>query len=361
MNSYNTLLFPDTDIFSEKHYPLMLFFSPLHFLQLIEPGAGGNSDVSYESDLFVQHGLCQAHTPAPLGENRQQFLRLIDNIRERKEYYVSQLRAMSIGSKTQNGIVSSLLREYGVAHQSETNLELWQARLVLAIAEMLDAEEDALREQLSEQLAFFNKEEIAAFRSLQEAKGTNEEDFFNKLENIKVQLENPRLSDTIKRFEAWLRLLKNRPLPSVKVWLASTRDSADQIFKRYESTSDTSAIPLLKLAFPAYIDASAKYVVQQIEEFHQATTSIHQGLVADFERIVKTAPYARELLPYDTDWAEKWEGMLDQYFPASRGGRNHITFYLLPDQPLARVISLPESIGTSHDQAAHGLLGIRSS
>lgn len=369
MNSYDTLLFPESDIFREKRYPLLLFFTPLHFLQYVEHGTGSN----HESDLFLQRGLCQAHIPAPIGENNQQFLRLIDDIRNRKEYYVAQLRAMTVDSKTdpkgtktvdqKHGIVSSLLQEYGVTNQAiETNLELWQARLVLAIAEMLDSAEDELLEQFSEQLDFFNEEEIAVFHSLQDANGTNGEDLINKLELIKLQLERSRLSDTIKRFKAWLRLLKEQPLPSVKVWLASTRDSADQIFKRYKSITNSSAIPLLKLAFPAHIYASGKYIVQQIEEFQQATTSIHQGLVADFEQIVKTVPYERDslesLLPYGTDWAEQWEGMLDEYFPASRDGRNDITFYLLPDQPLARVLSLSESAGASHDQVAHGLLGV---
>jgi hypothetical protein len=156
--------------------------------------------------------------------------------------------------------------------------------------------------------------------------------------------------------------MKNQPLPPVKIWLASSRAGAEQVFNRYESLRKTGAIPLLKLAFPAYIDASVKYVVQQIEEFQQATTAIHQGLVADFERVAKTVPYVHDshesLLPYGTDWAGEWEGMLDVYFPASKDGRKYITFYLLPDQPLARILSLPESGGASDQQAAHGLLGI---
>ena len=372
MNSYATLLFPDTDIFSENTYPLLLFFTPLHFLQLVEPGAEAKSGVDNETNLFLQRGLMEAHNPAPLGADRQQFLRLIDDIPKRKEQYVAHLGVMVAGSKTappdagasheKHGIVSSLLREYGILQQGpETNLELWQARLVLAIAEMLVSEENALREELSEQLAFFSEEEITALRSLQ-AQGINEDDFFNDLQSIRAQLEKPRLSDTLKRFEAWLRLMKNQPLPPVKVWLASSRASAEQIFNRYELTRKTGAIPLLKLAVPAFIDASVKYVVQQIEEFQQATTAIHQGLVADFERVAKTVPYVHDshesLLPYGTDWAGKWEEMLDVYFPASKDGRQYITFYLLPDQPIARILSLPESVGASHQHAAHGLLGI---
>ncbi len=373
MNSYATLLFPDTEIFSENRYPLLLFFTPLHFLQLVEPQAGAKSDDDNETDLFLQRGLIKAHNPAPLGADRQQFLRLMGDITERKEHYVAHLGGMTTGAKTapadagttdqKHGIVSSLLREYGILqHGPEPNLELWQARLVLAIAEMLVSEEDDLRGELSEQLAFFNEEEIAALRSLQAAKGINEDDVFNELESIRAQLEKPRLSDTLKRFEAWLRLMKNQPLPPVNVWLASSRASAEQVFSRYESIRKAGAIPLQKLAFPATIDASVQYVVQQIEEFQQATTAIHQGLVADFERVAKTVPYLHNshesLLPYGTDWAGQWESMLDVYFPATKDGRKYITFYLLPDQPLARILSLPESVGASHQQAAHGLLGI---
>jgi len=373
MNSYATLLFPDTEIFSENIYPLLLFFTPLHFLQLVEPRAGAKSNDTNETDLFQQRGLIEAHNPAPLGADRQHFLRLIDDMTKRKEPYVAQLGGVTTGSMTapadggtasrKHGIVSSLLREYGILQQDrEPNLELWQARLVLAIAEMLVSEEDALREELSERLAFFNEEEIAALPSLQAEKEINEDDFFRELESIKAQLEKPRLSDTLKRFEAWLRLMKNQPLPPVKVWLASSRASAEQVFNRYELIRKTGAIPLQKLALPAYIDASVKYVVQQIEEFQEATTAIHQGLVADFERVARTVPYLHDshesLLPYGIDWAEKWESMLDVYFPASKDGRKYITFYLLPDQPLARILSLPESVGASHQQAAHGLLGI---
>jgi hypothetical protein len=373
MNWYDTIFFPDTDIFNEKRYPLLLFFTPLYFLRLAEPKAGDNSTVNDESDLFLQNGLCQAHTPAPLGENLQGFLRLTDDIRRRKEHYVAKLKTMTPVSKAastdtrtadqHHGIITSLLQEYGITYgNTKADLELWQARLVLAIAEMLNADEDALREQLTEQLALYTEEEIAAFRFLQQAQGTQEEDLIDNLDNIEAQLQKPRPSDTVKRFEAWLRLLKNQPLPPVKVWVASTRDSAEQIFNRYEAISGASAMPVLKLALPAYIDASPKYVVQQIEEFQQATTAIHQGLTADFERIVRTVPYRRDahasLLPYGTDWADQWEGMLDGYFPAARTGRMAVTFYLLPEQPLAQMLSLPEPAGAAPDHAAHGLLGV---
>ncbi len=367
MNIFETLYFPKTDIFNEKTYPLMLFFTPLHFLQVVEHGTG--SVTNSEAELFLKRGLCQAHVPAPLGDNREHFLRLIRDISERKEHLVAQLSGLSTDPSPaqaarepldfKHRIISSLLQEYGMEHvTTTTDLQLWQARLVLAIAEILDSNEEDLREQLF----FFNEDEIATYRSLQGETGPNEEDLFSESENIKALLAKSRLGNITKRFNAWLRLLQNQPIPPVKVWLASTRASADQIFNRYESTSKAHAVPLLKLAFPAQIAASGKYVLEEIEKFHKSTIHIHRGLVADFERTVRTVPYVRDmeesLLPYGTDWAEQWENALDDLFPASNYGRNDITFYLLPDEPIDRLLSLPESPRISHRDAAHGLLAI---
>jgi hypothetical protein len=370
MNSFDTLFFPETAVFNETRYPLLLFFAPLHFLQLVEPGQAPVIDS--EADLFMKHGLCRPHVPAPLGENREQFVRLIGDIGERKEHLVAQLIGMTTDSDPvpagikpldgKHNIVSSLLLKYDMKHVSTggAGLQLWQARLVLAIAEILDSREEALREQFS----FFNEDEIAAFRALQGQSDQDEEDLFSESENIKALLEKSRSGNIKKRFNAWLRLLQNQAIPPVNVWLASTRASAEQIFNRYESTGKAHAVPLLKLALPAQIAASGQYVLEEIEKFHKTTMHIHRGLVADFERTVRTVPYVdkdESLLPYGTDWAEQWESALDDFFPASSYGRNDCTFYLLPDQPIARLLSLSESPGVSTGDTAHGLLAVLGS
>jgi hypothetical protein len=367
MNSFDTLFFPETAICSEKRYPLLVFFTPLHFVQIVETGPGPLPDS--EAELFLKRGLCQAHTPAPLGSNRGPFLRLIQGIGEQKESLISQFTQLTTASRsaltgnepqdTRQSIVTSLLRQYGVEHATtEKELQLWQARLVLAMAEILDSHEDALRERLFA----FSEEEIAAFRALQGETDPNEEDPFSELASIMGQLENTHAAGTAKRFAAWLRLLQNQPVPPVKVWLASTREAATQIFDKYRSVSNVHAVPLYKLALPAQIAASGKYALERIEEFQQATIPIHQGIAADFQRIGGTIPYLRDvhasLLPYGTDWAEQWQGALDVFFPAANDGRQDVTFYLLPDQPLERLLSLPKTAHAAQGESAHGLLAL---
>jgi hypothetical protein len=241
---------------------------------------------------------------------------------------------------------------------TESALQLWQARLVLAIAEILDSHEDVLRERLFA----FSEDEIAAFRSLEGEADPDEVDPFSELATIMGQLENSHAAATAKRFAAWLRLLQNQSVPPVKVWLASTRDGATQIFDKYRSVSNVHAVPLYKLALPAQIAASGKYALERIEQFQQATILIHQGIAADFQRITATIPYVGDvhasLLPYGTDWAEQWQRALDDFFPAVNDGRQDVTFYLLPDQPLDRLLSLPKTANAAHGESAHGLLAL---
>jgi len=119
MDSFDTFLYPETNIFHEECYPLLLFFPPLHYLQLVEAGLDSTTDD--EAAHFLKSGLCRAHIPAPLGDNREPFLRLIGDIKARSEDYVAQLRTLSInyapaaaGSDAANikyTIISSLLKK----------------------------------------------------------------------------------------------------------------------------------------------------------------------------------------------------------------------------------------------------------
>ncbi len=369
MDSFDSFLFPDTNIFHEECYPLLLFFTPLHFLQLVEPGPDSNTDD--EAAFFLKSGLCRAHIPAPLGDNREPFLRLIGDIKKKREEYVAQLRTLTkdaapalAGSEAANlkhTIISSLLKKHGVKHTNrETELDLWQARLVLAIAEIQDKSKDDLHDELS----FFTEDEIAMLHTLQEENASAEDDPLSELDSIRAQQEQPHAGNIVKRFEAWLSLLKNKPAPRVKIWLTTTRVSADQIFARYESANKGRAVPVLKLALPAQIMASGKYVIKQIEAFQQATKHIRQGLMTDFQRIVTTAyvPDVREsLLPYGTDWAEQWQVLLEDYFPAAKDGRSDVTFYLLPNQTIAKLLSLPTPDDGKLHHDTHGLLALRGS
>ncbi len=374
MNSFDTLIFPDTNILQEEYFPLLLFCSPLHFLQPVEPDPDKKTDA--ENDHFYRHGLWRAHVPAPLGNNRSHFLHLIDDIRKRKEYYLDQLSvltthlksasASTAHQKEQQELVASLLVEHGVPEKDiKGQLQLWQSRLILSIAEIQSDEEDALKEEI----AYFDDKEIAALRSLKNKDDSDVEALLKEIDGVKKQGTRFRTDNIINCFDAWLYLMHQKPLPAVKLWLATTRTAAEQILVRYEAASGRHAVPVFKLALPATISASSKYVVEQIEAFHRATTFIHRGLVTDFVRLTTTIPYEADspddLLPYGTDWADQWETILYDAFPAAQEGRTAITFYLLPGHPVGELFVSPDGIEKANlkrtDKAAHGLLGVLGS
>ena len=369
MNSFDTLIFPDTDILKEEYYPLLLLCSPLHFLQLVETTPGTKAD--QEVEHYSSHGLLRAHTPAPLGDNRQAYLDLIDDIRDNKYSYVNELKTLTTQSGpaargvTPNSdmydFICSLLKKYGIALKDiDSQLELWQSRLVLSLAEMLTKETDELEEDIS----YFDEEEMSALRLLTKADGANQGDISNEVRNFKNQTKKTQSGFIKKRFDAWLYLMQQQPLPQVKLWLASTRIAGDQLLQRYESATGKHAVPVQKIALPAHISASDKYVVKQVEAFQGATKLIHRGLTADFERITTTVPYVdspESLLPYGTDWADQWETMLYDYFPAGENGRQNITMYLLPNQQIqqfAGPFPTTEEDAVTSLQRAHDLLGI---
>ncbi len=159
MNSLNTLYFPGTDIYSIRQYPIFLLFQKIHLINPVEAKIADSNDES--TDSFIKSGFCQVHTPCPLGENRNRFLHLVDDIRNRKDDYAAQLSSLVLAGKTgpsavdedSEGAILNFLRtpinQQAKLVQVEKEEKLWQARLVLSIGEILDREEEEIARNLA--------------------------------------------------------------------------------------------------------------------------------------------------------------------------------------------------------------------
>jgi hypothetical protein len=365
MISFKTLLFPDTDICKDRLYPLLLFFSPLHFLQPVEPDPANSQKA--ESDIFMEQGLCQGHTPVPLEKNRERFLHLIKDIQERKDDYGAQLASLTMAAMStppsakrgdsKHEIISSLLSGHSLSISSSTEeIKLCQARLVLAIAEILEKDEDDLQQNLD----MLDGQEMEMFLSLQDDAG-DKDDPFAELEQIKARMETRRPQAEKNRFRAWTQLISRYQLPEDLFWLASSQDSADQIINKFEKKTSGIAIPVLSLPFPARINVSTGYLIKQIKDFHQDAEQIRLAIKNDLENLAQVEDYdpgsAEMLLPGTTDWVEKWEIILEDHFPASNHGRSQVTIYILPDSPIPDLLSL-QLKKTAVNPLRHGLLGV---
>jgi len=369
MNSLKTFIFPDTDIFRETRYPLLLLCAPLVYLQPVEADPD-RSDVADEPDLFTERGLCQAHSPAPLGVDRERFQRLIKDIRERRDDYAAQLSALTVAAlsappterneESRHQIVSSLLSRHRVADgkTAETaELERWQARLVLTIGEMLEKEEEALRADLE----LLNQLELDMLRSLQGEDGPEEDNPVAELEKIRTRLATPRHGALIARFKAWLKLMRAAETPQTDLWLASSRDAADHVFEALDRDGSVGPVPVLTVELPKWIAASPRYVIEQIEQFHHQAAEVLTAITADLasirERDYPAVARPEDLLPTASGTIERWSSLLDQHFPASSHGRSSLTLYLLPGRTVPELLSLATASPDEHSPR-HGLLAV---
>jgi len=194
MKTLETFYFPDTAILTERQFPLFLLFGKIHILAPVEDHFPSTTK---KLDTFMDSRFCQVHTPHPLGEDRQRFLYLINDIQNRKDDYAAQLSNITLASMSdQKGtgdeakyqIVSSLLGRHSADKKDRNEQQmdlLWQARLVLKIGEMLDQEE----EEVARSLVHLDESEADLFERL---KGENAEDddiaeLYSDLDRINVE------------------------------------------------------------------------------------------------------------------------------------------------------------------------------
>ena len=363
---YPSLVFPDTDIFGYRQFPLLLFSCPLYYLQPVEPDPDGAPPDEHET--IIDSGLCHPHTPAPLDDDRDRFNRLIRDIRERKDDYAAQLSALTMAALSETKekstgeeryqIISSLIGSNvtaGAAARDE-QLDLWQARLVLAIAEILKQE----KEDLLQEMQLLDAQEIEMLRSLQGETSSEDEDPFAELQRIKASLDDSRPREVKMRFQSWLRLMKRAPLPDIKLWLASSPEAADELFNEFDKRNNGIPLPILELTIPERIEAGPTYVVSRVTSFLEDSASLREKIVAELEALIDKAGLSSDsvqnLLPSGSEHASLWAEIIEDHFPAGSHGSATLRFYLLPDFPVVTLLGLES--GTSDSQPAHGLVAV---
>ena len=362
---YPSLVFPDTDIFSYHQFPLLLFGSPLYYLQPVESDPDAPP---HDRDVFINSELCRAHIPAPLKDDRQRFTRLIRDIGERKDDYAAQLSALTMAAMSSKKdkfagekryqIISSLLGSTAAVPSKEidTQLDLWQARLVLAISEILKKE----KEDLHQELQFLDAQEMEMFRSLQGETEPEETDPFRELERIKAGLEEARPREIKMRFRSWLTLMKNAPLPDAALWVASSPEAGDELFNEFEKQSKKLPLPILELSVPDRIEAGPTHVVSQVASFLKDSAPIRTKIITDLEALINSAALSSDsadnLLPSGGNYPAQWGELIEDHFPAGSHGRSALVFYLLPHSNIASLLGCVP--GTGRPQPVHGLLAV---
>jgi hypothetical protein len=343
MDTLETLYFPDTVIATDGQSPLFLFFNLVHLLQPVETDET-DSPAAGPSDTFMDRRFCQVHTPAPLGADRERFLRLVSDIQNRKDDYAAQLSALTVASlsapKGSNGdsrheIITSLFAApdsdpAAEEHEAARQAELWQARLVLAIGEILDREEEAITDALN----LLNQSKTKMFdRLLGKDEDFEDEDLFSDLEQLQGNVTVPRPGMIKSRLKAWLSLYRSGTLPDWRLWTTTRPEAADILLEMYEKK--TGKVPELfwQLELPVATGAELQEHMEKIETFREEAAPFFSEIALKFNAIIQRqqsgVSATKSYLPDGDIMKNQWTALLDEHFPEELYNRAPFRFYLL--------------------------------
>ncbi|MCI5197325.1 MAG: hypothetical protein D3919_14110 [Candidatus Electrothrix sp. AW5] len=355
-------------------FPLAQLFSQLLFLRPVEDDLPEADTPLLQAFTNQQdeNRLLAFTCPAPLAEDRERFLGLLQDIRSRPEDYTGHLSNLSAGpgsvvpdDESEYSIVNTLLHQTGIQtgsgkHTSEpanrqekndSSVLLWQARLLLKLGESVDKQQADIRTNL----ARMSQQQEALLRELRKEQREGEGDrvdvdLFNTLPTLaSIPVEQQRL-----RLKAWSRLFfLSKSTFEQTVFISQSSDAIEALLEHYQQATDTAQTveQILRLPLPALPALSALLSAPVVEEKEQQQKNdLLAALLAQRDQFQQEASTLlapiREFLqspknavsPSLTATAEQeWIALLDRHYPITDKGdkadneRCTLTLYFLPD------------------------------
>ena len=338
MKALSPLYFPDTIIDSTIGLPLASCFETIYCLCPIDD----LSDTTLESstDPFMDTDFCQVHIPCPLTEeDRQGFVHLLKEINTHGSDFIDQLKMMTIASITNHGrqrgessggILSAIFSGTdSVKKQAdkETALELWQARLLLKLAETIDLEEKLLSEQMSS-IDIMETEMLSNLQGNGETRGNDP-----VFSEPKAQTKPLSSITENHRLKAWLTLYSHWATDDIPIWVSHRKSAVEALFETYEKTCNRGVEELFSLLLPTIGSVEMEDGIKVLSEFRKRAVSLH----------VQMANQLNNLLVHENlnepDWSDtEWQQAIDQFFPQPAFSRAILRCYLLKDLPITKLV-----------------------
>jgi len=362
MNSLNTLYFPGTDLYSIRQYPIFLLFQKIHLIRPVEEDPAGSGGQS--SDSFIKSGFCQVHTPCPLSENRDRFVHLVADISSRKDDYAAQLSSLILAGTSsasvtdddsERAIRSSLFTpdaEKGKVQQEDKAGKLWQDRLVLAIAEILDREE----EEIARNLAMLDDDQADLFKELHgDIDELEEENPFAELSRLENNLGTANAGNMKKRCKAWKTLFLEGDTRHCEIFLTTSQDAGDFLLEAYEKRTNQAGLLAATLALPGLIGWNSAEAYQAVLNFRDQNSELLSRIHASLAELMDKTTCTEQATGSTavTALTEQWNEQLETTFPADQFGRIPVKCYVFPGLSCATLIGAGQPENTA---AKNGLL-----
>ncbi|MBW2522329.1 MAG: hypothetical protein JRD64_06450 [Deltaproteobacteria bacterium] len=302
----SALIFPETTLSPADTAQYLLFFDELAYYLATEPAENVPAPGSLLAEFY------KGYAPAPLGADLPRFSRLLREMETARSDELARLFAAATVPVTSGPAgdrdETSAASIYGSLHQDETAKKatqhkerLWQARLVLKLAELLDSREAEVRAGLG-RIASAEQNMLTALGEGEIPAAAGPEQFSPKPADPLVPL----------RLKAWAALhLADTFRPGFPVLLADGHESGGTLLDGFENTWKKAAVPLFTLSFPAAVPADQ----EKISTFLAARNAFREAArenIAHLAGVLQAAaggveefPAAHELAGHAAAWEKK--------------------------------------------------------
>jgi len=340
MNINKICVFPDTMLRDEIIFPLVQVFDQVVHLRPVEndiPSLKGCSSLCQQA---ITDHLVDFCCPAPLGDDRDRFLHLVNDLQQRPDDYAGQLTNLSLAGlgrkkdlESKSTIISTLLKQNGLNHldHEQREMVLWQARLVLTLGEVFDREQAELQQNLDR----LTRREQGLISELRE---DNQQPF---LLTRQLTAENSATNNQLRlRLKAWSRLfgLGSEKLET-SLFVTPCQDAFDLLADHCESAYKQTPEKLFELPLALAGDDSS--AMEKCQDFINAA-----GGRENIQKSLFNSP-ASQAKGQETTVLESWQHTLEKHFPTDQFGQCTLSLYAFTAAPPQKLFL--ESFGRDED------------
>ena len=353
MDNISALLFPDTVPIQHNIASLLYFFNTVTYYLPVEPDGK-----PAEPEQQLLHGLCTGYAPAPLGNDLDRFNHLIRELGTSRSEELTRLFSfakteISIGQlrdreESSAGTLLAALHKTPESSRSELLQErLWQARLVLKLAEILNQKEAEISSGLAavadiEQKLYGSLQgtdepaadevvSIPGFGSRQHGNNSSgrQRDLLPSQADLLIPL----------RVKAWAELFLHDSIkPHPYILTTGHRDAAARLIDGCENIFHKQPTRLFSLALPipaaivAKSETDGEFVSRREElqaGLHDSLAPLHQFLM-DTAGLTGIGPDTIATPPTIEKEVAAWNESVHRMFPGSSENSNSLDFYCFP-------------------------------
>ena len=334
MNKSIACVFPETLPDERLLFPLVQVFGQVVHLQAIENEPPEQGAETAFSEQCRRQGRLQGFTPVPLGGQRDRFIALIQDMRRRGEAYTSQLSMLTLAGinhrdhrESHHAILSNLLHHGDIKEQQETELLLWQSRLIVKLGEFYDMEQAELRSALD---AITSRQDTLLAELCEEEE--------NPFVLPGANWDTGQDTDGIlrHRLKAWTRLCFHGGNPAPGLLVTHHRTAMDLLQEVYEKLFRTSPRHLISLEIPVIAcgqhDADlGEPLIRQCPSLDTAMSRLAATggglqLEEDMEELLRTG-------------RSEWSRCTSRFFSSGRNERRFLDLVLFPEISAQRLFA----------------------